>query len=142
MKTIIFLALMFAFEIAFSQAGENTTLTVVVENIKTNEGEVLAGLYSRDTFMKTEAEFGASSAKIEDGKVTLVFREIPAGTYGLSVLHDKNSNGRMDFEATGMPQEDYGISNNIFNPYGPPRWEDARFEIGDAEMEIIVKLSR
>jgi uncharacterized protein (DUF2141 family) len=142
MKTIIFLMLMFAFELAFSQEGETSNLIVVVENIKSREGEVLAGLYSKETFMKTEAEFGAKSGKIDNGKVILVFENVPAGTYGLSVLHDKNSNGRMDFEASGMPQEDYGISNNIVNPYGPPRWEDAKFELAAPEMELVVKLSR
>ncbi|MCM4160666.1 DUF2141 domain-containing protein [Antarcticibacterium flavum] len=142
MKTIIFLMLMFAFNSAFSQEGKTATLTVVVENIKSNEGEVLAGLYSKETFMRTEAEFGAKSGKIENGKVTLVFENVPAGTYGLSVLHDRNSNGRMDFEASGMPQEDYGISNNIFNPFGPPRWEDAKFEVDDTTMEMTINLSR
>ncbi|HSI71218.1 MAG TPA: DUF2141 domain-containing protein [Gillisia sp.] len=142
MKTIIFLTLMFAFEVAFSQAGENTTLTVVVENIRSNNGVVLAGLYTHKTFMKTDAEFGSSSGKIDNGVVTLVFENVPAGTYGLSVLHDENSNGRMDFDASGMPQEDYGISNNIFNPYGPPRWEDARFEVEVPEMELMVRLGR
>jgi uncharacterized protein (DUF2141 family) len=142
MKTIIFLTLMFALNLAFSQEGETSTLTVVVENIKSDEGEVLAGLYTQETFMRTEAEFGAKSGKIEKGKVILVFENVPAGTYGLSVMHDKNSNGRMDFEASGMPQEDYGISNNIFNPFGPPKWEDARFELEAPEMELVVKLSR
>lgn len=142
MKTIIFLTLMFVFELAFSQSNDTSTLTVVVENIKTDEGEILAGLYSRNTFMKTEAEYGAKSQQIEDGKVTLVFTGVPAGTYGLTVLHDRNSNGYMDFDAMGMPMEDYGISNNRMNPYGPPRWQDAQFEVANGEMEISVRLGR
>lgn len=142
MKTIIFLILMFAIDVAFSQEAETNTITVLIENIKSNEGVVLAGLYSRKTFMTSNAEFGAQSGIIENGKATLIFEDVPAGIYGLNVLHDKNSNGRMDFAATGMPNEDCGISNNIFNPYEPPRWDDAKFEIKEPEMEITIKLGR
>lgn len=142
MKTIIFLIVMFVFELAFSQTEGNTTLTVVVENIKSNKGVVLAGLSSKETFMKTAPEFNAKAEYIEEGKVILVFENVPPGTYGLTVLHDKNSNGRMDFAATGMPEEDYGISNNTFDPYGPPRWEDAKFEIREPDVEIVVRLGR
>jgi uncharacterized protein (DUF2141 family) len=40
-------------------------------------------------------------------------RGIPAGTYAVTVLHDENSDGKMDFNWIGMPTKGYGFSIDI-----------------------------
>ena len=44
----------------------------------------------------------------------------------------------MDFENNGMPLEDYGATNNVMN-YGPPRFEDAKFELKDKDLTFEIK---
>ena len=44
----------------------------------------------------------------------------------------------MDFEANGMPIEDYGASNNVMN-FGPPKFEDAKFSIIDKNVSLEIK---
>ena len=45
----------------------------------------------------------------------------------------------MDFEANGMPKELYGASNNNMS-MGPPRWSDAKFEVGTQPITMEIRL--
>ena len=42
----------------------------------------------------------------------------------------------MDFESNGIPKENYGVSNNQMNLYGPPLWEDAKFEFDGSDKAL------
>ena len=50
------------------------------------------------------------------------------GTYALAVIHDENSNGRLD-KFMGIPREGFGFSRNPRIRMGPPSFEEVRFEI-------------
>ncbi len=141
MKTLSMMFCMFLVQQFFAQEVKTTTITVVVENIKTDEGAVLGSLFTENTFLSSNPEVTAKG-EIQDGTATLVFEDVPERVYGITAFHDENGNGRMDFEATGMPQEFYGSSNNKFNPYGPPTWSDARFEAEGPTMELNLRLTR
>ncbi len=115
---------------------EGTTLTVTVA-LNGSGGHVLIGLHNESTFMKEPIE-GASS-EIKDGKATVTFNNVKPGTYGVMVVHDKNDNKQMDFEPSGMPKEAYGMSNNVMS-YGPPQWDDVKFEVLSTPLEIEIRL--
>lgn len=116
---------------------KGTTITVTVP-VKTDTGEVIIGLYNEATFMKAAPLQGLSST-IENGIATVTFTHVAPGEYGISLFHDTNGNKTMDFEANGMPKENYGVSNNVMS-FGPPQWKDAKFTVVSEplEMEIIM----
>lgn len=61
------------------------------------------------------------------------------GTYALSVIHDENSNGRLD-RMMMIPREGFGFSRNPRIRMGPPRYEDVRFEItGQTRQTVVMK---
>jgi uncharacterized protein (DUF2141 family) len=62
---------------------------------------------------------------------------LPAGTYALRVMHDRNGNQTLDSNLVGMPTEPWGFSNNAAGSFGPPGWDDARFELGDDQRQTI-----
>jgi len=97
-------------------------------------------LYSEKTFLKAKPEFSEEAA-IVNGKANVTFKGLPAGTYAISCFHDKNGNNQMDFEPTGMPLEPYGISNNKINYYGPPLWNDAKFNFEEQPLSMSIRLS-
>lgn len=141
MKTII-TTIILALTITFMNAqdainSEGTTITVVVP-VKIDKGEIVVGLYNEATFMKSAPLKGLNS-KIENGKATVTFKNITPGEYGITLFHDMNGNQQMDFEANGMPKENYGVSNNVMN-FGPPQWNDVKFTVNEEpiEMEIIM----
>ncbi len=125
--------------ITFSNAQDvenGQTITVIIENISSNTGNVLLSLHTADTFMKGPGIQNKES-KIVDGKVKLTFENVVPGTYAIMGLHDKNKNRRMDFEANGMPKEAYGISNNTMS-FGLPQYETAKFDIRNKNLEIKI----
>lgn len=141
MKTII-TTIILALTITFMNAqdainSEGTTITVVVP-VKIDKGEIVVGLYNEATFMKSAPLKGLNS-KIKNGKATVTFKNITPGEYGITLFHDMNGNQQMDFEANGMPKENYGVSNNVMN-FGPPQWNDVKFTVNEEpiEMEIIM----
>jgi len=115
---------------------EGTTLTVTVA-LNSTGGHVLFSLHNESTFMKDPLE--AASSEIIDGKATVTFNNVKPGTYGIMVVHDKNDNKRMDFEPSGMPKEAYGMSNNPMS-YGPPQWNDAKFEVANTPIDVDIRL--
>ena len=143
MKTII-LTIALAISTFFLKAQTNdvasiegTSITVTVP-LSSTEGNVIFGLYDEDTFMKS-APIQGLEGEIIDGKVTVTFTNVVPGIYGITLFHDKNGNKIMDFEPNGMPKEMYGVSNNVMS-YGPPQWNDAKFEVSSESLEMEIRL--
>ena len=114
-----------------------TTITVTVP-VSSDNGNVIMGLYTKDNFMKAGPLQGVES-EIVDGYAKATFTDVQPGVYAISLFHDKNGNKRMDFEANGMPKEMYGVSNNPMS-YGPPKWSEAKFEVGSQALEMTIRL--
>lgn len=60
---------------------------------------------------------------------SLHFRDLVPGTYAISAIHDENGNGRLD-TFLGIPREGFGFSRNPRIGFGPPRFDQARFQMG------------
>lgn len=74
----------------------------------------------------------------EHRSVSLVLAGLAAGSYALSVFADANGNQQLDTNFVGNPIEPYGFSRDARALFGPPDFEQARFEIGaDAVTETI-----
>jgi uncharacterized protein (DUF2141 family) len=108
--------------------AQSYDLTVHINNLDSNEGQVLVGLYdSEKTFLKTS--FKGEASTIKNNACTVVFKNVPAGIYAVSYVHDENNNGKMDTNFIGIPKEGYGCSNNAEGFMGPPDWDDAKFDL-------------
>ncbi len=138
MRTIIFLLLAAISSFSFGQEASGVTVTVTIPNLTNNDGAASASLYTEGTFMKA-APLETQSATPENKTVTLVFENVKPGEYGIITLHDMNGNNRMDFNANGMPKEDYGISGGSTS-FGPPTWNDAKFTVGSEDLELEIKM--
>ncbi len=121
----------------FGTIVEKRNITVTVVNVTSNNGKVNFALYNKTNFRNEPIQ--TKSSTIKEGKSSVVFENIPLGEYAIICYHDKNNNDKMDFEANGMPIEDYGASNNIMNRFGPPQYEDAKFEVSDKNVSLEIK---
>ncbi|SFG09485.1 Uncharacterized conserved protein, DUF2141 family [Salegentibacter agarivorans] len=138
MKTIAILFSLFLCNLALAQTENSGNICVSVDNIASEEGKVYFALFNEDNFLK-QAPVKGEVSEIKDGVAMVTFSEIPPGTYAVTAYHDKNGNQRMDFESNGMPTEDYGVSNNQMNLYGPPIWEDAKFNFDGEKKEVNLR---
>jgi uncharacterized protein (DUF2141 family) len=61
----------------------------------------------------------------------LLVADIPSGEYAISVYADLNGNGKLDTNFIGIPNEPTGASRDASSHFGPPRFKDAAFIIGE-----------
>src|SRR5688572_30333967 len=106
MKTnATYLLLGFLFFNACLSYGQNR-IEVTVKNIKEKKGSIRVGLFSNENdFLKKAAE--GKIVKATAGEVKVVFENLKAGDYAVSVIHDENENGELDTNAIGMPKEGF-----------------------------------
>ena len=106
-------------------------LTVEVTNIKNKHGKIAIGLYNKDdnTFANLEKYYKAIFIEIDSKRVIYTFKNIPNGTYAVSIMHDENENNKLDKNILGIPKEGYGFSNNVKPAFRSANFKEAKFEL-------------
>ena len=132
--------LIFILFTTFMQAQEETaTIEVQFQNIASDDGKMLIGLYdSEENWLKKRVM--SKIGKITNGVCTVKFEEVPNGVYAISSYHDENDNDKLDTNFLGIPKEDTGSSNDAPARFGPPEWEDAKFEVKGSTVKQIINL--
>jgi len=123
--------------LGFSQDINGQTLTITIENARSDDGKMVVALNTKDTFLKLQP-IQSAEVDIKDGKATVSFENVQPGEYAIMALHDLNGNQSMDFEANGMPKESYGTSNNP-RSFGPPIYDDAKFNVGKEDLTLSIR---
>lgn len=108
-------------------------------NFNCNNGKVAISLYSgEENFLKEPVKTHILS--ISNKTVSTTFKNIKSGTYAIGIVHDENNNGKLDVNFMKIPKEAVATSNNISPKFGPPKYEDAKFDLTDGE-KISIKIS-
>lgn len=125
-----------------AEISTSGTLEVTVTNVENNNGQIRAVLFKGKQGFPGDASkaFKSLSVQAKEGKTVLVFEDIPYGEYAISLLHDQNSNGKMDTNVFGYPQEDYGVSNNATAALWAPQYEEARFGFQEEVKKMLIHL--
>ncbi len=118
---------------------KTATLTVLISGLSNDKGNVRVALFSSKDNYDNEIAVRKAIAEIKNRSAKIVFQNIPFGVYAVKFYHDENSNGKLDTNLFGMPEEDYGFSNNATGNFGPASFEDTKFEINKPELTIEIK---
>ena len=113
-------------------------LTIRVDNVESNDGQLRVALYDGAGWMKRPVQTAAVEAVA--GTTTVQFKDLAPGEYALAVFHDANGNGRLDRNGMGMPVEMAGFSKDAQGFMGPPAFEAARFALPAAGSIATVSL--
>lgn len=118
--------------------AQTVTLTVNTSGFKNNNGQAKIGLYNEEGKFLREV-FKSVTSEIKNLKSTTQFKDIPVGTYAVSVYHDENNSGILERGMYGIPKEDNACSNNAKGNMGPPLFADAKFTITkDTVIEVTL----
>ncbi|MFW6365654.1 MAG: DUF2141 domain-containing protein [Spirochaetota bacterium] len=122
-------------------ASDTAVLTVTFTDIDPAEGQLLIALCnSKENFEKRVEPFKKMKESVNGSTVTVNFTGIPAGEYAVKVVHDENSNDKMDTNLVGMPKEGFGFSNNAMGKMGPPDYGKAKVTVaGDTTITVKMK---
>lgn len=118
-------------------AGE---LVVNLQGVRAQTGLLkVAVVSSQDGWDGKAAPVQVDGAPPRGEAARFTFKDLKPGSYAVMISHDENGNGTLDTNAMGMPLEGYGFSNNP-RVMRKPTWDEARIEVGEADLAIDVSL--
>ncbi len=126
-------------------APAENVIHVEISGPRNDTGQMLCALYSSaqaDAFpKKADKAIARLTAKIADGQAVCEFTGIAPGTYAVSVVHDENSNGKLDTNFIGMPREGVGASNDAKGHMGPPKFSAAAFQYAGGRLDLKIHVN-
>ncbi len=114
------------------------TLTLELTDLDSDEGQLMVGLYDTAGNWLSK-NYKGELISIIDGRATVIFKDIPYGVYAASAVHDKDKNNKLNTGMFGIPSEPYASSRGAKGRFGPPKWEDAKFELNTAAQTETIK---
>ena len=116
-------------------------LRIDLGELRNTRGKVHACLtQDRAHFPNCEGDARALRVSVAASEASeLHFDALPLGSYALSIIHDENGNGKLDTFAR-IPREGYGFSRNPPMRFGPPRFDEARFDLVSGRNRQAVRM--
>jgi uncharacterized protein (DUF2141 family) len=112
-------------------AMESFTLTVQISNFRNDNGRACIAVFDSADDFPSDADNAVCKtiSPIRKGKVNVTFTGIKAGTYAVAVFHDEDADGKLGRNWLGIPTEGCGLSRNPSMHFGPPGFNDAKFDV-------------
>lgn len=104
---------------------------IQISEIRSAKGNIIIQVYRDETGYEHQQpykQFTFSKTNIKAGAMMIKF-PIDAGKYGLTLLDDENSNGKMDKNFIGMPKEGFGFSDFFMETLKKPKFEQFQIDI-------------
>ena len=118
-------------------------ITVVINNVRNADGEILISLYDKAEGFPRDREAIIRTAAIPSdasGQVMTVFDDLPYGDYAIAVLHDEDASQGMTFGAFHLPKEGYCFSNNVKVRFKPPKFKKTMFTLDGDNVTQTLKM--
>ena len=122
---------------------KNGNLKVVVKSMRNKTGQVGFFLFnSADGFPShTGKALLSGYVTISGNSVEYTFTNLAVGTYAVYIFHDEDNDKKLNTNLIGMPKEGIGVSNNAKGHFGPPGYDDAKFDFNKQEQTITISLT-
>lgn len=116
-------------------------LNINITNIKEQKGVIRVGVFRTEEDYKQKVNQVRKGTYPVAGKtLTVTYHQLPAGFYAIILFHDLNDNDRNDSNAIGIPQEPFGLSNNIKPGVGLPPFSKTQFEVKSENKVVDIEL--
>jgi len=123
--------------------ADGSLLRVELSGLQEVEGNIYIAVYdSDDTWLgdDTVYEQQVVIADARDGDLVWAEMHLPPGEYALSIFYDSNNNGELDTNFIGIPKEPVALSNNARPKFGPPKYKDAVFTLGEEPLTQSISM--
>ena len=135
----------FAFTATPSSADEpkpTAPLKVRLTQIHSDKGRTGCFLYTGPRGFPIDASAAVQQrwAKIDHGTSECTFAPIEKGVYAVACFHDENGNGKLDKNFFGIPSEGSIVSNEAKGSFGPPKWDQAKFQFSGKPTQLTLRM--
>jgi uncharacterized protein (DUF2141 family) len=136
------LLLVLLFVVSISWGSREKGIHINITDIRNQKGDIkLAFFTDSKSYQEEKPKYGkiVSKKEMKDGSLTAGYADIPAGTYGIALLDDENSNGRMDYRFF-IPVEGFGFSNYYHTGIGKPDFDKFAFAYKGGSITIKISI--
>lgn len=122
----------------FSSSSVAGDLTVHINGLNKETGKLYISLCNGEDFnSRCDYEYARI---VNTRSIRAIFTDVPHGTYAVQAFHDRNSNGKLDTNIFGAPEEPIAVSNDAKGDRGPASFNDAAFKVTGEDKTISVTL--
>lgn len=141
-QVILFLSIILFSSFSGESVREIKGIYLEVEGIERVEGNIGILVFSnKDGFPKSaEKAVLKLEVKVTSNRMKIELNNLPFGDYAFSIIHDINSNKKMDVNFIGIPKEPYGFSNNPSTLLGIPNFKEALVSFTEKQRSTTIKL--
>jgi len=122
-----------------ASAAKAGPVAIDVSGVRRAKGHVVAAICPKANFMHLTCPYESRAPALK-GTTTVVFPDIPPGTYAAQVFQDENDNDEVDRDLVGVPKEGVGFSNDAPIRLRGPMFADASFQVGEAPVRLRIRL--
>jgi uncharacterized protein (DUF2141 family) len=124
-------------------APAGNVVHVDVVGLRNSTGQVLCALFATSDGFPTEPEKALmrSTAPIANQRASCEFQGVAPAIYAIAVVHDENSNGKLDRNFVGMPKEGVGASEKPKPHFGPPSFDAAKFSYSGGRLDLAISIN-
>ena len=135
----VVLAIAFTASPALSQSS--STISLEVSGFKNTRGTLNCRLFTKPADVPDGEGMVTVRVLVAGPTTSCTFSNLEPTTYAVAVVHDENSNGKLDKNFVGVPSEGYGVSNNKTYALSAPKWDESIFALVPSESKTLqVKL--
>ena len=116
-------------------------IIVTIDGLHSAQGNVFVGLYATPSkFLNGNQCDAQKKVRASTGPVTVVFDNLPPGTYAVGAYHDENGNEHLDTNFLGLPEEGYALSNGVRAVTSKPTFQQAAFTVGAGDKPVSLHI--
>ena len=140
LKITVLLSLTFFLQSA--RIDQNTCdIEVVVTGLENNTGQLMLSIHlGPEGFPEDNMYRELIITDFSSPTYTVVLKDIPYGEGAISLLHDENSSGKMDFNFVHYPTEGFAFYKFYKVVLSRPSYEDVSFKITEPKMRVELKM--
>ncbi|MGH9537411.1 MAG: DUF2141 domain-containing protein [Terriglobales bacterium] len=129
--------------LAQARPALGNVIHVEISGLRNDKGQVMCALFSsaKDFPKQPDKAVMRTTAAISNRHAVCEFPGALPDTYAVSVVHDENSNNKLDTNFVGMPREGVGASNNAKGHFGPPKFDAASFHYHGGRLELRITIT-
>jgi uncharacterized protein (DUF2141 family) len=116
-------------------------ISVTIQGVHSAQGSVFVGLYATPSkFLNGTQNDAMRRVPASTGPITVVFDNLPPGTYAVGAYHDENGNDHLDTNFLGLPVEGYALSNGVRAVMAKPTFQQAAFTVGAGDKPVSLHI--
>jgi uncharacterized protein (DUF2141 family) len=119
--------------------AQAATVVVVLHGLRNDAGQVMVELCNQQSYLLYSCP-GRRFVPAKAGDLEVRYQGVAPGRYAVTVFHDENSDGHLNFNSIGMPLEGWGASREPKILAGPPAFADTAVDVAEPQSTIDVAM--